>query len=78
MPVTMTREKEKRRKETVTRLANTLHSSLRWATAALVVAEKHVTGDDLKTVRKAIGDSKEMLKEISTHRINKKLRHHDT
>ena len=68
----MTRERERQRKETVTRLANTLHSSLRWATAALVVAEGHVTGEDLKTVRKAIRDSKDMLREISTQRINKK------
>tara|TARA_R110000824_G_scaffold57097_1_gene155591 strand:- start:478 stop:699 length:222 start_codon:yes stop_codon:yes gene_type:complete len=68
----MTRERERRRKETVTRLANTLHSSLRWATIALLIAEKHVTGDDLKTVKKAIDDSKDMLREINTHRINKK------
>ena len=68
----MIRAKEQRRKETVTRLANTLHASLRWATAALVISEGHVTGEDLKTVRKAIRDSKDMLKEINLHRINKK------
>lgn len=72
MTVTLTRQKEKQRKETVIRLANTLHTSLRWAIAALVVSERHVTGEDLETVKKAIHDSKDVLREINLHRINKK------
>ena len=57
--------------------ANALRDALRWATAALVIADEEFTrlnghGSTPRAVTNALDDSKQSLHRISSHRINSK------